>query len=56
MAVLLPLLMLPTPVGGQDAREVEAVFWESVRCDVEAEVRLYLEEFPSGAYVAEPWR
>lgn len=31
----------------------ERLFWETVRCHEEMEVRAYLEEFPSGAYVDE---
>ena len=51
--LLLTLLGLPSAIRAQDARET--LFWESVVCDREAEVRVYLEVYPAGAYVAEAW-
>ena len=51
--LVLFLSVLPSVLGAQDARET--LFWQSVVCDREAEVRLYLEEYPSGAYVEEAW-
>ena len=49
------LLLLPGPATGQTEREIEDLFWRSVVCEREVEVRLYLEEFPKGAYEAEAW-
>ena len=49
---VLALLLLGLPWLAHAQGEIEAVFWRSVRCEVEAEVRLYLEEYPNGAYVA----
>ena len=51
--LFLLLLVLPTPVRSQTTGEIEAVFWRSVQCEKAAEVRLYLEEYPNGRYVAE---
>ena len=51
--LVLALLGLPSAVRAQDTRE--RLFWESVECDREAEVRVYLEVYPAGAYVAEAW-
>ena len=53
--VLVLLLLLPGPATGQTEREIEDLFWRSVVCEREVEVRLYLEEFPNGVYVAEAW-
>lgn len=41
-------------VNAQDKEE--RFFWESIRCSEEKEVRLYLEEYPKGAYVDEAIR
>ena len=49
------LLLIPTSATGQTAAEIEAVFWRSVACGSGPEVELYLETYPSGAYVAEAW-
>ena len=51
-AGLLLALLWAGPVGGQTAREVEEVFWQSVVCEDAVEMRLYLEEYPGGAYEA----
>ena len=49
------LLLVAAPVWSQTDREVEELFWRSVVCERAGEVRLYLEEYPAGAYVAEAW-
>ena len=49
-AVLL-LLALPVGVAAQDARET--LFWDSVVCEREGEVRAYLQVYPNGTYVNE---
>ena len=49
-AVLL-LLALPVGVAAQDAKET--LFWDSVVCEREGEVRAYLRVYPNGAYVNE---
>lgn len=51
--LVLFLSILPSVLGAQDARET--LFWRSVVCDREAEVRVYLEVYPNGAYVEEAW-
>ena len=48
-------LLGAAPAMGQTAREVEDVFWQSVVCDRELEVRAYLKTYPDGAYVNEAW-
>ena len=53
VAGLVFLLLLSVPARAQDVPEAD--FWESVQCEVEAEVRAYLETYPSGAYAAEAW-
>ena len=54
-AGLLLALLWAGPVGGQTAREVEEVFWQSVVCEDAVEMQLYLEEYPGGTYAAEAW-
>ena len=49
-AVLLLLLVLPSPSHGQDA--METLFWESVECESAPQVQAYLQTYPGGAYVA----
>ncbi len=51
-AALLVLLLLPGLTEGQTAREIETLFWESVECGRASEVQAYLEQYPTGAYVA----
>ena len=51
--LVLLLFVLPGPATGQTDEEIEDLFWRSVVCEREVEVRLYLEEFPNGAYVAD---
>ena len=51
VAGLVFLLVLSVPARAQDVPE--AVFWERVRCEVEAQVQAYLETYPSGAYAAQ---
>ena len=48
------LLLIPASAIGQTDAE-EAAFWRSVVCERGPEVELYLEEYPSGVYVAEAW-
>ena len=52
-AVLLLLLVLPSPSHGQDA--METLFWESVECKSALQVQAYLETYPGGAYVVAAW-
>lgn len=49
------LLLIPASALGQTATEIEAAFWRSVVCERGPEVKLYLKEYPRGAYVAEAW-
>ena len=51
----LVVLLSAAPAMGQTEREVEDVFWQSVVCERELEVRAYLEAYPDGAYVSEAW-
>ena len=51
-AALVVLLLLPGLAIGQTAREIETLFWESVECGRASEVQVYLEQYPTGAYVA----
>ena len=51
--MMLLLLMQPGPATGQTDAEIEVVFWESVECKSTRQVELYLEIYPTGAYVAE---
>ena len=52
-SVGLLLLMQPGPATGQTDAEIEEVFWESVECESVRQVELYLEIYPTGAYVVE---
>ena len=47
------LLVLSGPAVGQTDAEIEVVFWESVECESVRQVELYLEIYPTGAYVVE---
>lgn len=47
----LGLMCCYSTVPAQD--EEERLFWETVRCEAGKEVRVYLEEYPKGAYVDE---
>ena len=47
------LLLVSAPAPGQTDQEIEAVFWQSVECESRRQVELYVETYPSGAYVAE---
>ena len=49
------VLLSAAPAMGQTEREVEDVFWQSVVCERELEVRAYLEAYPNGVYVSEAW-
>ena len=49
------VLLGAAPAMGQTEREVEDVFWQSVVCERELEVRAYLEAYPNGVYVSEAW-
>ena len=49
----LVVLLSAVPAMGQTEREVEDVFWQSVVCERELEVRAYLETYPDGVYVSE---
>ena len=49
---LLVLFLLPGLAIGQTEREFEDVFWESVECQSALQVQAYLEQYPTGAYVA----
>ena len=49
------VLLSAAPAMGQTEREVEDVFWQSVVCERELEVRAYLETYPDGVYVSEAW-
>ena len=49
------VLLSAVPAMGQTEREVEDVFWQSVVCERELEVRAYLETYPDGVYVSEAW-
>ena len=51
----LVVLLGAAPAVGQTEREVEDVFWQSVVCERELEVRAYLEAYPDGVYVSEAW-
>ena len=51
----LVVLLSAVPSMGQTEREVEDVFWQSVVCERELEVRAYLETYPDGVYVSEAW-
>ena len=46
-------LMHPGPAIGQTAQEIEDLFWRSVECASVRQVELYLETYPTGAYLAE---
>jgi hypothetical protein len=48
---LVLLLALAEPSFGQD--ETERLFWETVDCGAEAEVRAYIREYPEGAFFDE---
>ena len=52
LAACLLALLWAGPAEGQTAEEVEEVFWQSVVCEDAVEMRLYLEEYPGGAYEA----
>ena len=49
------VLLSAVQAMGQTEREVEDVFWQSVVCERELEVRAYLEAYPDGVYVSEAW-
>jgi hypothetical protein len=49
--LLLAFFWLANPVHAQD--ESERLFWESVNCGREGEVRAYIEQFPNGAFIDE---
>ena len=51
----LVVLLSAVPSMGQTEREVEDVFWQSVVCERELEVRAYLDAYPDGVYVSEAW-
>ena len=50
LCLYLLLLGLPAASQGQDA--TETVFWQSVECESRSQVDVYLEVYPTGAYVA----
>ena len=53
--LVLVLLGQPGLVVSQTPQEIERVFWESVACEKEGQVRAYLKTYPEGTYVAEAW-
>ena len=52
-ASLLVMLALVAVARGQTAPELEDIFWQEVVCERAREVEAYLQEYPSGTYVAE---
>jgi hypothetical protein len=52
-AVLTAMVALAWSVQVHAQSEAERIYWDSVNCDSEIEVRAYLEQFPGGAFTDE---